>query len=150
MFLYSDIILRIWLAMSMFVSLRWLASISLTAEFVNAADGRKSLFDRQHYLRDHLFRLSAGQEHADEDSRGIGLREEIDSQVAEREYSEHDQKADEHYRKDGALNANFSQSHFITRGKNDEGSGEWEWGMGIKKPAFLSPFPTPVCSVILS
>src|SRR5215470_4861324 len=90
------------------------------AEFVNAADGRKSLFDRQRHLRDHLFRLSAGQIYADEDRRGIGLRKEIDSKVAERENPEHYQKADEHHRKYGPLYANFSKCHCVTEGSATE------------------------------
>ena len=59
--------------------------------------------------RRHLVRARAGQRQRHVDGRRIGLREQIDAEVAEREDAEHDQRHHEHRGEDRPADAEFRE-----------------------------------------
>ena len=68
-------------------------------------DAAERFFDRLDDRRRHLVRAGAGQRSSDVDGRRIGLREQIDAEVAEREDPEHHERHDEHRREHGPADA---------------------------------------------
>ena len=76
---------------------------------VDARDAADRLFHRLDDRRRDLVRAGAGQEQLHAHGRRIGLREEVDAEVAEREQAEHDQRHHEHRRGDGPADAEFRE-----------------------------------------
>ena len=58
---------------------------------------------------DHLVGARAGQQQRHVDRGGIGFREQVDAEVAEREDAEHHERHHEHRREDGPADAEFGE-----------------------------------------
>ena len=62
----------------------------------------------------HLVGAGAGQRELDVDRRRVGLREEIDAEIAEREDAEHHERHHQHRGEHGTANAEFRQHVYST------------------------------------
>ena len=82
---------------------------ALRQHLVDAGDAAQRLLERLDHGRRHLGGAGPRQLHADGDRRGIGLREEVDAEVAEGEDAQHHQRHDEHGGEDGPADAQLGK-----------------------------------------
>ena len=73
-------------------------ALTLRRHLIDAGDAAEGVLHRHDDRRRHLVGRGARQPQRHVDLGGIGLREEIDAEVAEREQAEHDQRHHQHRR----------------------------------------------------
>src|SRR5260370_31264323 len=83
----------------------------IDADFVNAANGRDGVFERQDDSGDHLFRSGAGKAYCDVDGCGIGFGKKVNGQAAVAKHAKGDEKRNQHHRQDALLYASFGKLH---------------------------------------
>ncbi len=76
-------------------------------DFVDAADARDGVFEREDDAGDDFFGRGAGELDIDVDCGRIGFGEKINGKTAIGKCAEGDQKCDEHHGEDGILYAGF-------------------------------------------
>ena len=74
------------------VMLRRAAGVDVRRHLVDAGDAAERVLDRHDDRRDHLVGARARQLQRDVDGGRIGLRKEIDAEIAEREDAEHHER----------------------------------------------------------
>jgi hypothetical protein len=72
------------------------AGADVGGQLVDAGDAAERVLHRHHHRGRHLVRRGAGQLQPDVHRGRIGLREEVDAQIPEREDAQHDQRGHQH------------------------------------------------------
>jgi hypothetical protein len=83
------------------------AFAGVDGDFVNAADRRDCVFERENDARDDFFGRGAGQLDINVDGGGIGFGKKIHSEAAVGKRAKRDEKRDQHHGEDGILDASF-------------------------------------------
>ena len=87
--------------------------------------------------------VAPGRRIVDVDGGGVGAREEVDAEVAEREDPQDHQEADEHHREDGAPDAELGKTHGYFAASTGEPSRS-SWPSGARRPGAFASRPATI------